>query len=78
MENMIIPSEYVLSIMPKGSNGGQILYTTTRIVIDMSLTESTIVLEANTTLPTKQLWDVTVLAYGCQENPLTDRLELSM
>lgn len=82
IENMVIPSEYVLYIMPKGTltNGGQFLYTTTslRIIIDTSPDESTIVLVANTTLPAKRLWDVFVLAYGCKENPLTDGLELSM
>jgi hypothetical protein len=78
MENMVIPSEYALSIMPVGSNISQFLYTTTKIVFDMSQIESTTILEANTTLPAKQLWDVIVLANGCKENPLTNRLELSM
>ena len=78
IENMVIPSEYVISIMPTGSNASQFLYTNTRNVVYMSQTESTTILEVNTTLPAKQLWDVTVLANGCKENPLTTRLELSM
>ena len=77
IENMVIPSEYVISIMPTGSNASQLLYTNTRNVVDMSQTESKTILEVNTTLPAKQLWDVTVLANGCKESPLTTRLELS-
>ena len=62
----------MLSLLPVGSDDGQMLYTTTRTVI-----ETTTVLKANMTLPIRQLWDVVVLAYGCKENPITDKLELS-
>ena len=40
-------------------------------------TETFTILEANITLPMKQLWDVAILAYGCQENALVTGIELS-
>ena len=35
------------------------------------------VLEANLTLPSKRLWDVTLLAYGCPKHRVTDAIKLS-
>ena len=35
------------------------------------------IVHANATLPLKRLWNIVLLAYGCRENVLTERAELS-
>lgn len=47
---------------------------TTEILIQ---TTTVTVLEAHLTLPTKRLWDIVILAYGCAANVLTNGIELS-
>ena len=36
-----------------------------------------IVLELAQSLPYRRLWNYTILAYGCEEHPITDTTELS-
>ena len=73
MSGDIQPSIYALLLMSADRlHDERLVYTSVN-----SESETIVTLEANLTLPIKTLWDVTVLAYGCKENPITNGHELS-
>ena len=76
MDN-VRPSAYYLSLMLADNKAP---LTDTAIMLNIAIESATVVvLEANLTLPTRCLWDVVVLAYGChsESSVLTNELELS-
>ena len=70
---MPVPSSYSLSLVPVDTNYEKII----TIPAKAEILGMYIVLNVADELVYRRLWNCTVLAYGCQQHPLTNSFELS-
>ena len=69
---MLVPSSYSFSLIQVDTNYEEMIITVKDETIGIF-----IVLNVVDELDIRMLWNCTVIAYGCQQHPLTNSFELS-
>ena len=70
--NLTIPSAYTLSLLSLDG-----LEDMDSVEVNVTRTDNLISLDVVLGLPRSRLWNSTVLAYGCQDNPVLNSIEIS-
>ena len=70
--NLTVPSDYTLSLFSLDG-----LEDIDSVEVNTTRTDNLISLDVVLGLPRRRLWNSTVLAYGCQDNPVLSTIEIS-